>query len=160
MICTCPACGARASLEVMTGHAAAAAALEAAFQVSPVGRALLKYLALFRPGKNALSFDRVEKLINELLPEIRAERINHGSALHDAPPEALVWAIEQMLNSRAAGTLQLPLKNHRYLRAVIAGGGWRAQSADALTNVAQSDLPASKTSAARASLAALREPTQ
>lgn len=160
MICTCPACGARASLDVMTGNASAGAALEAAFSVSPVGRSLIKYLGLFRPSKNALSFDRVEKLVNELLPEIRAERISHGGALYDAPPDAWVWAIEQMLNSRAAGALQLPMKNHRYLRQVIARGGWRAASSGELTNVAQSDLSSSKTSAARASLAALRELTQ
>jgi hypothetical protein len=158
MICTCPICGARASLEVITGHADAAAALETAFALSPVGRAFVKYLGLFRPAKNALGFDRVAKLVGELLPEITAQRVSYGGVSHDAPPEAWAWAIEQMLNARAAGALQLPMKNHRYLRAVIAGGGWRGDSAmPAVPNVPQKTTAASSSTARQLSgLAALR----
>lgn len=156
---TCPVCASRAPVEAFCANAAAAAALRAALELSATGRAVLRYLRLFTK-KRPLHQDRVAALINELLPDIAAQRVIVGGVEYDAPAAAWVWAIESMLQRHAAGSLRTPLDSHAYLYKVLAGGGWRAQPADALTNVVQSDAPASRTSAARASLAALREPMQ
>jgi len=81
--------------------------------------------------------------------------------MHDAPPAAWVWAVEQMISMRVVNASQAPLKSHGYLFEVIASGGWRADAfaADAAAIAAPSVpniQPNSSTGRQLAGLSALR----
>ena len=121
MLTKCPNCGAQNSLDTLIVCDEATDALAKAFALSgDLGRSLLRYFGLFRPAKSSLSFARVAKLLDELLPSVHAQRIERNQQVFDAPVEAWVWAISEMIKVRDAGQLKLPLKSHGYLFEVIA----------------------------------------
>ena len=123
---SCPACGAVASLDVLIGHEGARDAVMAALAIpAPIGKPLVMYLALFRPPKRSLSFDRVANLLNELLPMIRDARIERNGRIWSAPQEYWAMALNEMIVKR--DNLTLPLKSHGYLLAIIEGYGQKAE---------------------------------
>lgn len=70
MITRCPNCGAVASLDsLLAGEDAADLLVMVAALDAGVGKAALRYLGLFRPGKGRLTFSRSAKLLGELLPQ-------------------------------------------------------------------------------------------
>lgn len=128
----CPNCDARFSLDALLGaeaeSAAARVALMRAFALSgEIGRALVRYLGLFRPNKNELSMKRVAALLDQLLPDIEAGRIERAGRTWPAPHAAWIAAIEQMCAKREA--LRLPLQGHGYLYEIIAGAANRGEAA-------------------------------
>lgn len=134
MMIKCPSCGAQTSLDALVQDRAAADALALALRLSGgIGDALLRYLALHRPAKSALSMPRVAKLLGELLPAIQSQRIERNGQVCEAPPEAWVWAVESMVAARDGGRLQTPLKSHGYLYEVISK--WQPASSPPLWGV-------------------------
>jgi hypothetical protein len=124
----CPACGAVNSLDSLIGHDGARAALaELAALSGPLAGAVLRYLALFRPAKQQLRFDRVASLLAELNPMIIEARITRNGRVYAAPRDVWVAAIDTMLASR--DRLALPLKSHGYLLEIIVGQIHKAESA-------------------------------
>ncbi|OOF42999.1 hypothetical protein BKK49_01345 [Rodentibacter rarus] len=116
----CSACGALHSLDGLIANQAASEALNAALMVSgELGEALIRYLGLFRPAKNSLTFDRVATLLGELTPMIQAGKIKRDGVEYAAPAQAWIYAINQMIANRQA--LILPMKSHGYLLEIIAG---------------------------------------
>lgn len=116
----CPCCGATASLDLLVTHEDARAALAAAFQVSlPLGSALVRYLALFRPATRELTMARVATLTHELLPSLQAGTIPRKGRDWPVAPADWVQAIELTLAARDAGKLTLPLTGHGYLFEVL-----------------------------------------
>jgi len=117
---TCPACGAVASLDVLIELESARTALLVALAMpAPLGKLLVQYLALFRPAQRQLSFDRVANLLNELLPQISAARIERNGRTWSAPQDYWQMALTEMISKR--DSLTLPLKSHGYLLAIIEG---------------------------------------
>ena len=115
----CPACGSAMSLDTLLASEAAREAVMTALQLpAPLGKALVQYLALFRPAQRQLSFDRVNSLLSELLPMIQSGKIERNGRLWAAPVESWRQAIEEMLAKR--DSLTLPLKSHGYLLTIIA----------------------------------------
>ena len=55
-----------------------------------------------------------------MLPDMQAQRIERNGQVHDAPPAAWIWAMQQTLAARDSGKLKTPLKNHGYLYEIIA----------------------------------------
>ena len=120
MKCKCPACGALSSLDVLIANKAASDALNAALLVNgELGEALIRYLGLFRPAKSSLTFERVATLLSELTPMLQAQTIRRDGREFPAPPEAWIYAINQMMANRINFTL--PMKSHGYLLEIIAG---------------------------------------
>ena len=116
----CPSCGATLSLDALVAHDGAREALALAFKLSgALGAMVLRYLALFRSESRDLSMDRVARLLNELLPDMQAQRISRNGQVYDAPPEAWLWAMGRAVDARDNGTLQLPLKSHGWLYEVL-----------------------------------------
>ena len=115
----CPSCGAEMSLETVIDNDAAAQALVLALSFTPLGKLIVRYLAMFRPAKSKLSWPRVVTLLGELMPMIESQRIERNGTLYEAPHEVWCKAIEQMLAARDMGTLKTPLKSHGYLLEVI-----------------------------------------
>lgn len=143
----CPCCGATSSLDVLVTHEDARAALAAAFQLSmPLGTALVRYLALFRPATRELTMARVATLTHELLPFIQVGAIPRKGRDWPVAPEDWVQAIDLTLAARDAGKLTLPLTGHGYLFEVLCSIADRAERAqeEALhaERLARADAPA------------------
>lgn len=118
---TCPACGHELSLEGLFGDEETRQAVAGLMALAtPLGNRVLAYLSLFHPPKNRLTLTRKIKLVMELLPDLQAGTISHKGAVWSAPPAAWTAAIEQMLQLRDEGKLQLPLTGHGYLYAILA----------------------------------------
>lgn len=83
----CPTCGAVMSLDVLIAHDDAREALIALTGISDeLVKAMLRYLTLFRPAEKDLSFNRVSKLLGDLLPMIQARMVERNRKQYAAPP--------------------------------------------------------------------------
>lgn len=117
---TCPNCGVSGSLEMFLNDALTRAVLKHALELpAPLSKQILTYIGLFRPAKRALTWDRVEKLLNELLEPIKAGRVERGGRTWSASTSVWQAALEEMLGKREK--LRLPLKTHGFLFEVVAG---------------------------------------
>lgn len=126
---TCPSCGAVSSLDALIGHDAARTSLVQALEQTPVGKRLIRYVALFRPAQRQLSWERTANLLGELLDMIRDARIERHGRTWSAPAETWISAIDEILTRRDEGKLTLPLKSHGYLLEIIAGQASKAEGA-------------------------------
>lgn len=118
----CPACGAEFDLAVAFSHELDQRALSRLAAVSiPLGARVLQYIALFTPPKQRLTAAKKIKLILQLLPDLERKAITHKGRDWAAPLDAWAQAFDQMLAARDAQRLELPMKNHGYLYAVLAG---------------------------------------
>ena len=78
---------------------------------------------MFQPPKQRLTSAKKLKLLQQLLPDLERKTITHKGRDWPAPLDAWAQAFDQMLERRAAGTLELPMKSHGYLYAVPDGMG-------------------------------------
>ena len=117
----CPNCGAVHSLDTLINDAEASAVLKAVLEMdAELGKAAIRYIGLFRPAKSQLSWARTAKLLNELLPMIKAqEAVRDGVCFH-APAEAWIHGFNETVNARDQGRLKLPLKSHGYLLEIVS----------------------------------------
>lgn len=119
---SCPACGSELDLAVLFAHEHDQRALARLAEVSiPLGARVLQYVALFTPPKQRLTAAKKIKLILQLLPDLERQAITHKGRDWAAPLSAWAQAIDQMLAARDAQRLDLPMKGHGYLFAVLAG---------------------------------------
>lgn len=119
---TCPACGAEFDLTVAFACEEERRAFARLASVSiPLGTRVLKYIALFTPPKQRLTSAKKLKLLMQLLPDLERKAITHKGRDWTAPLDAWAQAIDQMLAARDAQRLELPMKGHGYLYAVLAG---------------------------------------
>ena len=151
----CPNCG--TGLDLLTAFTAEAdrKALERLVATSvPLGARVLQYISLHQPAKQRLTAAKKIKLLLQLLPDLERRAITHRGRDWQAPLPAWAAAIDQMLTSRDAGKLELPLKGHGYLYSVIAG------SADRLEAQAEQQREDDRAAAARARAHSSGQPTQ
>lgn len=126
----CPSCHAENSLEAYLGADAARLCIAMALKMpAPMGNLIVQYLTMFRSKGRSLAFERVEKLLQELLPMITNGQVSRGGIDRAAPQAAWEAGIRQMLDARDAGKLTLPLKSHGYLLEIVAGMAERAAQA-------------------------------
>ncbi|AFU47333.1 hypothetical protein C380_18195 [Acidovorax sp. KKS102] len=119
---SCPVCGTELDLAVLFAHEGDQRALARLAAVSiPLGGRVLQYLALFTPPKQRLTAAKKIKLILQLLPDLEREAISWKGRDWPAPRTAWAMAIDQMLSARDAQRLELPMKGHGYLFAILAG---------------------------------------
>ncbi len=158
----CPNCGAVHSLDALINDADASAVLKAVLEMdAELGKAAIRYIGLFRPAKSQLSWARTAKLLNELMPMIKAqEAVRDGICFH-TPAEAWIHGFNETVNARDQGRLKTPLKSHGYLYEILAG--WVGQPSAGQQTVNQpsrrAELPAnpSQTLTAAASLQGLKK---
>lgn len=118
---TCPTCGTELDITTLFAHEADQRALSRLAAVSiPLGARVLQYVALFTPPKQRLTAAKKIKLLLQLLPDLERQVINHKGREWAAPLNTWALAIDQMLSSRDAGRLELPMKGHGYLYSVLA----------------------------------------
>ena len=119
---SCPVCGTELDLAVLFSHEHDQRALARLASVSILlGGRVLQYLALFTPPKQRLTAAKKIKLILQLLPDLEREAISWKGRDWPAPRTAWAMAIDQMLAARDAQRLELPMKGHGYLFAILAG---------------------------------------
>lgn len=119
---SCPVCGTELDLAVLFAHEGDQRALARLAAVSiPLGGRVLQYTALFTPPKQRLTAAKKIKLILQLLPDLEREAITWKGRDWPAPRTAWAMAIDQMLAARDAQRLELPMKGHGYLFAILAG---------------------------------------
>jgi len=119
---SCPVCGTELDLAVLFAHEGDQRAIARLAAVSiPLGARLLQYIALFTPPKQRLTAAKKIKLILQLLPDLEREAISWKGRDWPAPRTAWAMAIDQMLAARDAQRLELPMKGHGYLFAILAG---------------------------------------
>ncbi|MGN6746591.1 MULTISPECIES: hypothetical protein [unclassified Neisseria] len=122
MICRCPNCGAANSLDSLVSDAEAAEVLKMLLELdADIGKAAIRYIGLFRPAKSQLSWARTAKLLNELLPMIKAQEATRDGICFPAPAEAWIHGFNETVNARDQGRLKTPLKSHGYLYEILAG---------------------------------------
>lgn len=119
---TCPACGCRGDVEAFLVEEEAKRMAAGFADLEPaLGRAVLRYLRLFKPAKTELRLSRAATLIAELVEMVSAgtvckdERTNQR---RPAPVAVWVEALEKMLGNPPSDT---PISNHHYLRVVAYG---------------------------------------
>ena len=117
----CLNCGAVHSLDTLINDAEASAVLKAVLEMdAEMGKAAIRYIGLFRPAKSQLSWARTAKLLNELLPMIKAQEAARDGVCFPAPTEAWIHGFNETVNARDQGRLKLPLKSHGYLLEIVS----------------------------------------
>lgn len=153
----CPNCGAVHSLDSIIGNDDAARLLKFVLELdADVGKAAVRYIGLFRPAKSQLSFGRVAKLLEELLPDMQAQTVRRDGVDHPAPPAAWLYGFTACLDARDTGRLKPPLKSHGYLYEIISK--WQQPMSPTLMSETSNKLPVktSQTVAAAAQLEGLK----
>ncbi|MGN6863751.1 hypothetical protein HMPREF2633_07095 [Neisseria sp. HMSC072C05] len=118
----CPNCGAVHSLDSLINDADASSVLRAVLEMdAEMGKAAIRYIGLFRPAKSQLSWARTAKLLNELLPMIKAQEAARDGVCFPAPTEAWIHGFNETVNARDQGRLKTPLKSHGYLYEILSG---------------------------------------
>lgn len=115
----CPCCQTDFPLEAGINDVDARAAVQRALTLTPIGKALLGYVQLFKPEKRSLSWAKAVKILDQLIPMILDGKIEYKGRVWAAPQSHWENAIQQMLDTRE--TLRLPLDKHNYLFAIISG---------------------------------------
>ncbi len=124
----CPGCGFTAGMEAYLLDASAREAVLLALKLpAPLGDRVLRYVGLFRPVGRALTWDRVERLLGELLPPIAEAKVERHGRTWPAPLDYWSMALDEMLGRR--DTLVLPLKSHGYLFEIVAGYANKGEAA-------------------------------
>ncbi len=117
----CPNCGAVHSLDSLINDADASSVLRAVLEMdAEMGKAAIRYVGLFRPAKSQLSWARTAKLLNELMPMIKALEVVRDGVSSPAPAEAWLHGFNETVNARDQGRLKLPLKSHGYLLEIVS----------------------------------------
>ena len=118
----CPFCRTEMPLAaLLVDDEVRAAYITLATQCVPLGPLVMQYVTLFTPPKTRLTQRKQTALLCQLLPDMKRQVITHKGLDLQAPLSAWAQAMEQMLNARAAGRLDLPLSGHGYLYAILAG---------------------------------------
>ena len=119
---SCPACGAEIDMATVFAVEEERRAFARLASVSiPMGARVLKYVALFTPPKQRLTSAKKLKLLMQLLPDLERKAITHKGRDWPVPLEAWAQAFDQMQAAREAGRLELPMKGHGYLFAILSG---------------------------------------
>lgn len=119
---SCPVCGAEFDLAVLFKSEESRKTFERlTANCSPLKDRLAQYAALAKPPKHKLGTDKALRIITTLLPDIERGAITWKGRDWAAPLSAWAQAIDQMLAQRDAGRLELPMKGHGYLYAILAG---------------------------------------
>lgn len=114
----CPACGAVCSLDSWFNDQASRAMVVAAAEAAEIaGARVVRYVGLFRPKTRSLSPDKAAKLFGEIRDLAKTREINWDrKGLRRIAPGMWQEAIDKVLER--SESLDRPLSNHNYLRAI------------------------------------------
>lgn len=120
----CPACRNPLTAEVVLANEAIRQCVVLLIDAHPGAsgllRPLLAYIGLFAPAKQAIRYERMADLLEQLVPMIRSCEVERGGQRMTAPLEYWRQALEDVVSRGHGGGLKLPLKTHGYLLEVVA----------------------------------------
>ncbi len=79
---------------------------------------LFRYLTMFKPAKNAMSFSSLNARTRELLDMLKSGQVKARGDVRSAPPSMWWAAIEQLVTNKPE-SLKLPLSKHAYLNTIV-----------------------------------------
>ena len=127
---SCPVCGAEFDLAVRFKSEESRRTFDRlTANCSPLKARLAQYAALAKPPKHKLDTDKALRIITTPLPDIERGAITRNGRDWPAPLAAWAQAIDQMLERRNAGALELPMKGHGYLYSILQGMADKAEAA-------------------------------
>ena len=116
----CPRCAYKAPV-ICFVDAAEYGAMMQVFSDLPyeVQKPFLKYLSLFKPASGcAIQSSKAERLTRDLVALVAKGYVSEqGKA--DRPCSSVFWVMGMERMQELAGTLDLPMKNHNYLRSIV-----------------------------------------
>ena len=122
MLLCCPSCAAEFDLTTLLTTAEERSAFAALVGLaSPLRARLAQYLALHKPPKQRLTPPKALRLLQPLLADIERRSIRYKGRDWAVPQALWEGAIDQVLSLRDGARLELPLKGHGYLYAVLCG---------------------------------------
>ncbi len=129
----CPTCGAEETLVSVINRAIADEEVRGLLQQLlgenfPLGGALLRYSEYFKPAKHVLNWARVRKVFVELVPLIRAQRLNHGGREVHAVEADWLEAFGAVFSGVEKGFVKLPLTHSNYLLTAVTNVAARAEA--------------------------------
>lgn len=134
----CPVCGTELTLAQLFSHEDTQRAFARLASVSvPLGARVLQYCTLFAPPKTRLTVAKQVKLMLALLPDLERKAITHKGRDWAAPLSNWAQAMDQMLAARDAGRLELPMKGHGYLYAILVGLADKVEAAEEQATLTQ-----------------------
>lgn len=130
----CPVCGTELSMAQLFAHEDTQRAVDRLINHVSIslGARVMQYCTLFAPAKTRLTVPKQVKIILALLPDLERRAITHRGRDWAVPLNVWAQGIDQMLAARTMGKLDLPMKGHGYLYAILVG---LADRAEALTEV-------------------------
>lgn len=118
----CPICGTELTIIQLFSSETTQIAVSRMIAVGmPLGAKVLQYITLFAPPKTRLTVPKQIKLMLQLLPDLERRAITHKGRDWAVPLTVWAQAIDQMLASRDAGRLELPMTGHGYLYSILVG---------------------------------------
>lgn len=162
IIATCPACGTKGPVSAFLAEAEYKEALIAALRMPPqISSSVILYIGLFAPTSGrAIGANKLNRVITELVDLITSAEVTCNRVTHRAPVELWGEALEAVFQARDAGTLNLPLDDHRYLSKIVwslAGRRSGTSHAGAPTVTHPSHRPAAQKADTSADAADLRD---
>ncbi|WP_258005613.1 hypothetical protein [Castellaniella caeni] len=119
----CPCCRNPLTLEVVLANEAVRDCIVLLMDAHPSASGLLRplmaYLGLFAPAKQAIRYERMAALLEDLVPMIRACQVERGGRSLPAPLDYWKTALEEVVQRGHSGALTVPLKSHGYLLEVV-----------------------------------------
>lgn len=116
----CPRCAFKAPVTSFVDAAEHGSLLQA-FSELPreVQNLFLKYLSLFKPASGcAIQPSKAERLTRDLVDLVAKGYISEKGKV-DRTCSPVFWAMGMERMQELAGTLDLPMKNHNYLRSIV-----------------------------------------
>jgi len=142
---TCPECGGTAPLDAYLADLEARRALAAALRCpESLAAQIPPYLALFAPGGKRVQARRLASLLDELASLVGSGQVTRSGDTRAAPLALWVDGIAAVLDARAAGTLDLPLKSHGLLAEIVHRRAGRAALSQAQSACAERSTHASQ----------------
>jgi|GEM_PF-4842513 len=123
----CPHCQGKFPLEQALTDVEAREALMAALSgwPDPLPRVVVHYIALLSPLGKTMSFDRLTKVLRELVTLISTKelsrKVGKQQFIRKTTPELWAEGMQIALTARSEGRLDLPLKSHKWLEETV----WR-----------------------------------
>lgn len=115
---TCPFCANHFPLVAGLNDADARRFGEMMGELPPaIARLMAAYLALHKPAKQGLRWPKIVKLLQDVLPDIKAAQVTRDGITRAAPAAVWVAALEKVIDMP---NLKLPLEGNGLLREICA----------------------------------------
>ena len=115
----CPACRNPLTAEIVLANEAVRECIVLLMEAHPSAsgllRPLLSYLGLFAPAKNAIRYERMATLLEDIVPMIKTCEVVRNGQRMTAPLEYWRQGLEEVVSRGHGGMLKLPLTSHGYL---------------------------------------------